>query len=61
MLEYIVDSLPPEEEISDEDREALRQALEEHRKRRNHTIKRSAKTTTKIIIYNIELLEPSNP
>ena len=32
MLEYIVDSMLPEEEISDEDCEALRQALEEHRK-----------------------------
>ena len=32
MLEYIVGSLLPEEEMSDEDREALREALEEHRK-----------------------------
>lgn len=32
MLEYIVDSLLPEEEMSDEDRETLREALEEHRK-----------------------------
>jgi len=32
MLEYIVDSLLPEEEMSGEDREALRQALEERRK-----------------------------
>jgi len=32
MLEYIVGSLLPEEEMSDEDRETLREALEEHRK-----------------------------
>ena len=32
MLEFIVDRLLPEEEMSDEDREALREALEEHRR-----------------------------
>ena len=32
MLEFIVDRLLPEEEMSEEDREALREALEEHGK-----------------------------
>ena len=32
MLEFIVDRLIPEEEMSKEDREALKKALEEHRK-----------------------------
>ena len=32
ILEFIVDRLLPEEEMSDEDREALREALEEHRR-----------------------------
>ena len=32
MLELIVDRLIPEEEMSKEDREALKKALEEHRK-----------------------------
>ena len=30
MLEFIVDRLLPEEEMSEDDREALREALEEH-------------------------------
>jgi len=32
ILEFLVDRLLPEEEMSEDDREALREALEEHRK-----------------------------
>ena len=32
ILEFLVDRLLPEEEMSKDDREALREALEEHRK-----------------------------
>ena len=32
MLEFLVERLLPEEEMSEDDREALREALEEHRK-----------------------------
>ena len=32
MLEFVLDRLLPEEEMTEEDREALREALEEHRR-----------------------------